>query len=207
MRRLALLPFLLVFASAHSCNEYSVEHCVQGQGIVLEDVGEPRLGADRGPVEVVVFSDFQCPGTWGLWYDLVVLRDSLEEEGRGDELTVRFRHFPLTVIHDRAMAAAIASQAALMQGEDAFWSIFPRLLADDAGLTDEHILYYAEVEGLDMEAFEEDLSSPEAEARVLEDLELARELGLPGTPGVLICGVPVDGYPDMVIDNLEHILR
>lgn len=184
-----------------------MEHCVRGQGIVLEDVGEPRAGADLAPVEVVVFSDFECPGTWLMWAKLIDLLDDLEEAGREEELTVRFRHFPLFEIHSRAWAAAVASEAALAQGEDAFWAMFPHLLAGGDDLSEEHILYYAEMEGLDMDRFAGDLAGAEAQERVARDRALAENLGFRGTPGVLICGVPVDGYHDEVAANLRYILE
>ena len=36
-------------------------------------------------------------------------------------------------------------------------------------------------------------------------VELAAEIGFPGAPGVLLCGIEVDADPDAVVDNLKYL--
>jgi len=191
---------------AAACNDYPVEHCVAGQGIDLADGDAPRLGEADAPVELVVFGDFQCPGTAQLWFHLAPFLERLEEDGRADRLQVRFHHFPLTAIHERAWAAALAGAAAHRQGDAAFWRIFPMLLKPATELTDADIAAYAYAAGLDAAEFSTDLASDAVAATVDRDLALADELGLPGTPSVLLCGVQVSADPDDLIDNLEYLI-
>jgi len=65
MRRLIrpslMLPTALLVGIA--CNEHPVEHCVAGQGIVVDAEPVPRMGPAHAPVELVMFGDFQCPAT------------------------------------------------------------------------------------------------------------------------------------------------
>jgi protein-disulfide isomerase len=205
LRRLSASAALLALAIC-ACNEYPVEHCVAGQGISLDDGDAPRLGPDTAKVDLVIFGDFQCPGTAQLWFGLTPYLEKLAADGRGDELAVRFHHFPLTAIHERAYAAAIAAAAAHRQGDDAFWTIFPMLLKPATELTDLYIALYGQTAGLDMERFAADLESEEVAAVVAQDTALAHSLELPGTPSVLLCGVPVSPDPDDLIDNLDYLI-
>ncbi|MCK9459776.1 MAG: DsbA family protein [Proteobacteria bacterium] len=189
-----------------ACDDFPVEHCVAGQGIALDDDDAPRLGPGDAPVELAIFGDFQCPGTAQLWFGLGPFLDRLAADGRSDSLAVRFHHFPLTSIHERAYAAAVGAAAAHRQGDEAFWRLFPLLLKPAAELTDGHIASYAAAAGLDTEAFAADLGSDEVAAEVERDAALAGALELAGTPSVLLCGVPVSPYPDDVVDNLSYLI-
>jgi protein-disulfide isomerase len=205
VRRLSASAALLALAIC-ACNEYPVEHCVAGQGISLDDADTPRLGPDAAKVDLVIFGDFQCPGTAQLWFGLTPYLERLAADGRDDALAVRFRHFPLTSIHERAYAASIAAAAAHRQGDGAFWAIFPLLLKPASELSDLHIASYAETAGLDMARFAADLESEAAAAVVDRDAALARSLELPGTPSVLLCGIPVSPEPGDLIDNLDYLI-
>lgn len=211
LRRLTLsgaaAGLIAALTLAPACNEHPVEHCVAGQGLALADVGAPRSGATHAPVELVLFGDFQCPYTAQMAYVLFDYADQLADEGLGDELQIEYRHFALHEIHNRARPAAIAAAAAHRQGAEAFWRMFWYLFATGSELTDAHILYYAELAGLDLEQFAADLAAPEVAALVDRDRALALELGLPGTPSVILCGVPVGSDPDQIIDNLDLLIR
>jgi protein-disulfide isomerase len=197
---------LLNIAPLAACNEHPVEHCVAGQGLALPDQGAARSGVTHAPVELVLFGDFQCPFTEVIALELFAYAAQLEERGRGEQLQIVFRHFPLHEIHDRARPAAIAAAAAHRQGDEAFWEMFWQLFAPGVALTDEYLVYYADNAGLDLEQFESDLADPEVAAVVDRDRALALELGLPGTPSIILCGVPVAPDPDQLIENLEFLI-
>ncbi len=207
LRGLIFLPTLLAVCSTVGClNEYAVEQCIPGHGIVIDNKDAPRIGPTFAPVNLTVFGDFQCPGTHSLWYSLSAFLAKLEEDGKSHELRIDFRHFPLTSIHNHAGNAALAAAAAHRQGNYNFWVLFPKLLKPGAELSPEHILMYAQSAGLDMEQFTADLDSPEVLEVVNADLDLALELDLPGTPSVILCGVHMSATPDDVVENLEHLL-
>jgi protein-disulfide isomerase len=69
-----------------------------------------RMGPERAPVSIVVFSDFQCP------YCAVLMARLREVRGAyPGEVSVVYRHFPLPT-HPHAVAAARASECASAQG-------------------------------------------------------------------------------------------
>ncbi|MDD5306659.1 MAG: thioredoxin domain-containing protein [Deltaproteobacteria bacterium] len=202
MRRLTVLALAVAPCLATACNEYPVERCAAGEGIVFDDEGAPFLGAERGPVELTVFGDFQCPFTRDLMLALGALLDRLAAEGKSGKVRVTWRHFPLS-IHNRARAAAIAAAAAARQGNDAFERLFWHLLKPGAELTDEKIRGYAQLAGLDLQRFDADLTDDATAAVVDRDVALGRKLDLEGTPGAILCGVPVEGDASDVAGNVE----
>jgi protein-disulfide isomerase len=208
MRRLASLgPTLSLIAILTSCNEHPVEHCVAGQGIVIEAAPVPRLGPAHAPVGVVMFGDFQCPAT----HYLATILDSyileLEQDGLSDRIQLRYHHLPIEALHDRARAAATAAAAAHRQGDDAFWSLYFFLFKKSSALTDEDILHYADQAGLDLERFAADLADPEVAAVVDRDLALAADLGLTYTPSIILCGVQIEPVAEDLTANLDHLIR
>jgi protein-disulfide isomerase len=206
VRRLTAAVGIALTAGAWACDEYAVESCPAGQGVTIADPNAPRLGPEGARVELELFGDFQCPGTRDLWFHLAVFLDQLEADGKADAFQIRFHNFPLTAIHERAYAAALAAEAAHAQGNDAFWAIFPLLLKTAVELTDEDIAGYASTAGLDTARFAEDLDSPDVAAAVACDSQLAASLDLPGTPSALLCGIEVSGDPDTLVPNLKHLL-
>ena len=200
--RLALFAFLIT----SSCDQgYAVEKCEPGQGIQLDNSSVPLLGPVEAPVDLTIFGDFQCPNTKSLWLELSAFIETLEQDGKLQELKIHFRHFPLD-FHNRAYAASVAAAAAHEQGDDAFWALFPHLLTTGAMLTDEDILSYAQLSGLDMVQFEQDLQNEAVEMVVQRDIELAMEMKLQGTPSTILCGVRVSLLPSDLIKNLEHLI-
>ena len=69
-----------------------------------------RMGPQKAPVTIVVFSDFQCPYCALLMDRLGVLRAKYPRD-----VAVVYRHYPL-VEHRYSMAAARASECAASQG-------------------------------------------------------------------------------------------
>lgn len=207
MRRLTRPgPLLAICLLIACCNEHPVEHCVAGQGIVLDVDPVPSRGPAHAPVELVVFGDFQCPATQYLAVNLDAYVIGLEQDGRADRLQLRYHHLPIEALHDRARAAAIAAAAAHRQGDESFWSLFFHLFKPSYELTDEDILDYAELAGLDVDRFAADLADPEVEAVVERDLALAEELGLNYTPSIILCGVQVEPVLEDLIANLDLLV-
>jgi cyclophilin family peptidyl-prolyl cis-trans isomerase len=109
------------------------------------------------------------------------------------EVRVVYRHFPLNSIHDKAALAAQASEAAGEQGE--FWAMHDLLFEQQgewSSMTVEQFQDYlvdqAGELGLDAEQFSADLASDEIITRVQEAYDYGQDIGLPGTPLLLING-------------------
>lgn len=150
----------------------------------------PVLGDLDGSVVLLEFSDFQCPFCARAQQSVKQFLDEY-----GDRVALSFKHFPLTSIHDQAFPAARAAWAAQQQGQ--FWDYQEQLFARQDRLGDSLYESLAEELGLDLDRFNRDRASDEAEAAVQQDFDLAVSLGLEGTPTFLMDGDPLDGPPSV----------
>lgn len=169
----------------------------------------------RGPktasVTIIEYSDFQCPYCARL--ALVLMR--LEKEFPED-LRVVFRHFPLIgtperPFHDKAALSAQAAEAAGQQGH--FWEMHDALMENQSywtGMTQEQftdwLIQQAGLIGLDSELFKKDLTSEPLVRKVQAAWDHGNEIGLPGTPFVLLNGAVYNsGLDDYTLSTVIRL--
>lgn len=157
--------------------------------------------ATKGPLDAAVimlkFSDFQCP------YCAIAAADmKIFTQNHTDDVLYVYKHFPLVDIHPEAMPAAKAAWAAGQQ--DQFWLYHDGLFAYQDKLGEDRYVDLAEQIGLDVEKFNRDRNSSEAQAAIDADLDLAQKLELQGTPTYLMnnlllpAGQPLEFYDEAV---------
>jgi protein-disulfide isomerase len=125
-------------------------------------------------------SDFQCPFCGRVTPTLKQI-----EEEYGDRVRIVFKHLPLGM-HPKAPAAHAAAEAAHRQGK--FWEMHDKIFANQANMSPEQYVIYAQEIGLDVERFERDVVSSEVKARVDADAKEAASLGVTGTPAFFVNG-------------------
>ena len=135
----------------------------------------PTKGAAEQNIVLIEFSDFQCPYC-------AQAHATIDEfmAKYGDIVTLTYKHLPLTSIHPEALPAAKAAQAAGEQGK--FWEYHSALFERQAELGEELYVTIAEELGLDREKFDRDRQSSAVETAISQDLKLAEDLDLKGTP-------------------------
>ena len=178
----ALLVAVLLVAGAYGGG--SPTGSPGSSGSSLAPAGSPHLG--NGPVEVVEFADFQCPGC-------AAVAPILTGIASADEITLVSRYFPLESIHANANASARAAAAADQQGS--FWQMSAALYArqdawKDLSATDADAFFTALAGdlGLDVAAWQAAYASDEVAAVVDADRDAATGMGLNGTPTIYING-------------------
>ncbi len=153
--------------------------------VKIDIAGSPVTGNPNASITVVEFSDFQCPfckrGNQ-------VMKDLLKEYP--DDVKVVFKHLPLP-FHQQAKPAAVASLAAHEQGK--FWEFHDELFENQESLTEEKFIEIATKLEMDVDKFKEDLKSEKFEKKVADDMAVATQLGVRGTPGFFVNGVQVRG--------------
>ncbi len=160
---------------------------------VVESMDRKALIAEsstKGPLDAEVvllkFSDFECP------YCAVAAGEMKEfTKAHEDDVLYVYKQFPLVSIHDEAMPAAKAAWAAGQQ--DQFWIYHDGLFAFQDKLGEDYYVELAEQIGLDVDAFERDRNSPEAQAAIDKDIKLAESLGLRGTPSFVMNDLLIPG--------------
>ncbi|WP_437576112.1 DsbA family protein [Sorangium sp. So ce887] len=144
----------------------------------------PSRGPERAPVQIVVWSDFECPSCGRA----VPLLDEVFERHAPN---VRLVHkvYPLRS-HAHAEPAARAAIAAHAQGR--YWQMERLLFENQQRLEEKDLLGYAQKVGLDMARFRADMAG-EAAARVIaRDKAEADRAGLSGTPFIVVNGREFD---------------
>jgi protein-disulfide isomerase len=151
----------------------------------------PKRG--NGKVVLVEFSDFQCPYC-------AKARNSVEQfiSKRSADVTLVYKHLPLTQIHNEAMPAAQAAWAAQQQNK--FWEFHDALFSNQDKLGTAFYQATAKQLGLDVAKFDRDRNSPAAKNAIDADVKLAQSLELNGTPTFIMNGqlfsgaVPVEEF-------------
>ncbi len=147
-------------------------------------------GDQNAPIELVIFSSFQCPGCKAINPGL----KSLEKQ-YGEKLSIRFVHYPLSNncndtlqsnSQSRSCDAALASIAAGFQSK--FWEYHDLIFNSDQRLDEEQLIEFAKQIGLDMEQWESDRYSEHAHKALAEDVNLGNKVQIKGTPTLYING-------------------
>ena len=149
----------------------------------INTVGSPFKGRQDAPVEVVVFSDFQCP-------HCARMADLLEElyTMNKDHVKIVYKNYPLTSIHKHAVTAARAALAA-MESEK-FWEFHDRLYEQFDTMTQQSILEIAADLGFDKDDFQEKMTDPRITLMIQKDIQDAQKAEVSGIPTVFINGKP-----------------
>jgi protein-disulfide isomerase len=117
------------------------------------------------------------------------------------EVKFVYKEFPLTSIHQNALNAARAAVAAQNQGK--FWEMHDKLFAHQRALSPDNLKQYAQEIGLDVAKFEKDMASPEVQKQIDDDVKLAQEVQVRGTPTLFLNGKRVmnrsfEGIKEMI---------
>ena len=142
------------------------------------------------------FGDFQCPHCAKFALDILpALEHDLIETGT---IQFEYRHYPF--LGPESFSAAEASECARDQGEfNEYHLELYRLTFRGKSHTPELLRETALEMDLDPTAFDQCLRSGVKRARVLEDREYGRTLGVRGTPTLFIDGRTIrwNSYPDL----------
>lgn len=135
----------------------------------------PTTGVAENNIVLLEFSDFQCPFCAQANQSVKQFMDK-----HSDQVTLVYKHLPLSQIHPEAIPAAKAAWAAFQQGK--FWEYEDALFEQQDNLDEDLYVAIAQNLNLDLEQFNRDRISVGAEAAIRDDLKLAQSLALKGTP-------------------------
>ncbi len=162
-------------------------------------------GPANAPVHLEEFGDFECPPC-GLFHPVL---KQMETEF-GDKVRVTFREFPLVAIHQHAMAAASAAEAAGLQGK--FWEMHDLIYDrqnDWKTQFDVRPIFegYAREIKIDVERYKRDLNSDLVQQRIFNDGRRGHSLGVKGTPTVFMNGREVPFESLMPAEKLRAVIQ
>jgi protein-disulfide isomerase len=138
------------------------------------------LGNKDGDVTFVEFFDYNCG------YCKRAMADMLDLMKNDSKLKVVLKEFP--VLSEGSVEAARVAVAVRMQDPTGKKYLdFHQKLLGGRGVADKaRAMAAAKEAGLDMARIEKDMASPEVKATLAENMKLADEMGLTGTPSYVI---------------------
>jgi protein-disulfide isomerase len=145
----------------------------------VEAGNAPRLGSDKAAVQIIEYSDYQCPYCQKVNNDLMRLRQQF-----GDQVSLVYKDFPLPM-HPQAAKAAEGARCAGAQGK--FWE-FHDFLFDTKKLQVSEMKAEARALKLDGDRFDQCLDKGEQFDGLKKEAQEAQRLGLTGTPSFFING-------------------
>lgn len=159
-----------------------------------------QAGSPAAAVTLEEFADFQCGSCASVHPVMNEIKSAY-----GSKINFIFRNFPLTTIHDKSYDAAVAAEAAGMQGK--FWDmqniLFNNQRAWMASPNYKELWKgYAQNIGLDVSKWEDDIRGLGPRVRVDEDLKRGRAANIGGTPALFLNGAFIE-IGDMNVDALK----
>jgi protein-disulfide isomerase len=147
------------------------------------------FGSARARVTLVEYGDYECPYC-GATYPLVksIIRRL------GPDLLFVFRNFPLWEMHENALLAAEAAEAAAAQG--VFWEMHDQLFSNQSDLSSGALVRYAAAVVPDPMRWASDMQMGSLKARVQQDRASGDRSGVHGTPTFFVNGFRHDGGLD-----------
>mgnify|MGYP001945324106 CR=1 FL=1 len=155
------------------------------------------IGPADAPIQIVAFSDFQCPACRSFATSIAALRHSYS-----DRIRYIFRHFPLAN-HPHALAAAHAAECAADQG--VFERFHDTLFSMQDVIGQVQWVYFAELAAVpDLDGFNACMIAAHSE-NVERDRNVGIALNLQGTPTVFLNGKRIEGA--LPYTQLELLVR
>jgi len=148
------------------------------------------FGSGSTGVVLKEYGDFQCPGC-GAFFPIV---KEVKEKYK-DKITFQYVHFPLSQIHQNALSAHRAAEAAGNQGK--FWEMHDLLYNNQntwksSTLVSRDFESYAQQLGLDMTKYKTDYASAQTNNIIQADIKTGQDLKVTGTPTFFIDGKQVE---------------
>ena len=131
---------------------------------------DPVVGPVNAAVEIIEFSDFQCPFCQRLTGTLEQLKSAY-----GSDIRLVFKDYPLPN-HAQAFKAAEAGNCANLQGK--FWELHDRMFSRQSELGVDDLKRHAGELGMDQAAFDACLDSGRFAAQVNADLTAGQQHGV-----------------------------
>lgn len=166
----------------------------------------PSRGGQNPPIQIVEFSDLQCP-------HCKAAQPIVEKLGVDfPQVRFTFQQYPLPAsLHPWALKAAQYADCAGQMNKDAFWKYVDAIFENQGGIAlataDDKLKELATANGLDAQKISACAASPETDARIKKSQALGTVLEVNETPTVFINGRRVPGIANIPYDNLKQLVQ
>jgi protein-disulfide isomerase len=172
----------------------------------LQAADGPTLGAQKPVIQMIEFSDLQCPHCKSAAPILEKLVADFPQ------VQLRFQQFPLPAsLHPWAMKAAQYADCAAREKKEAFWKFIDTVFENQGSIAavtaDDKLKELATAAGLDATKVSTCATTQETADRVNKSLLLGQSLDVNQTPTTFINGRRVLGIADIPYDNLKRLVQ
>jgi protein-disulfide isomerase len=166
----------------------------------------PSRGGQNPPIDIIEFSDLECPHCKVAQPVLAKLFADFPQ------VRFIFQQFPLPAsMHPWALKAAQYADCAGQMNKDAFWKYVDAIFENQGGIAlataDDKLKELATGVGLDAQKISTCAVSPETDARIKKSQALGATLDVNETPTVFINGRRVSGIANIPYDNLKQLVQ
>lgn len=176
--------------------------CVDTTGLSAASSKTPHPSTDANAIVALVeYGDLQCPACKAAFTQLV--EPMIAKYGK--KIRVEFAQFPLTSIHQYAMAAAEASECAADQGK--FWEFVHLAYTEQEKLSSDQLDVWGEQLKLNADLYSRCRASHIKRDTIMADYEAGKTLGVAGTPSFFVNGVKVESSTDALIKAIDTSLE
>ena len=171
---------------------------------LAEEAKGPGKGAPDAPVEIVEFSDFQCPHCKRAWPKI----EQLMSQSPNARLV--FENFPLSNIHKWADRAAGYADCIARKSPDQFWKFAQEVFDQQEQINEQNTVdklnAIATDSGADAAATATCADSTETKVRVNQQYQLGVSLGVTGTPTLFLNGRKIANVNDTPIEIMKEMV-
>lgn len=209
---IGILAGLVYLSQRESVDVSTIDHTkIQTETNQQNSIKDHVFGNPEADVVLIEYGDFQCPGCATFHNNF----EPLMEEYK-DSVAFVYRNFPLTSIHPNARAAAATVEAAGLQGK--YWDMWNLVFSQQnewSGLNgsqrDSQFREYAADLKLNLEKFNEDISSTKISQKLNYDQALGKANDVTGTPSLHLNGevVATEAYnsADAIRSTLDKAIK
>jgi len=166
------------------------------QGELLRDPSSPVGGNPDGDVTIVEFFDYHCPYCKQVEPALETL---MKEDPK---IRVVYKEFP--ILGADSVTASQAALAALKQGPQKYTRFHAAMMSVKGSIGESVVMQVAKDAGLDLARLKTDMKTPEIEAAIKRNYDLADALKIRGTPAFIVGDALAPGAVDL--DSLRKMV-
>jgi len=162
---------------------------------LLEDVNNPGVFSKHADITIYEFFDYNCG------YCKSVVRTIMDVLSKDKKINFVFVEFPIL-----SKQSYFAAKAALASKNQNLYNKFHiSLMKINGRVNEEKVFSTAKKIGLDIDQLKKDINSPEIEQQLVKNREIAKLLGLNGTPAFIIGNIIYPGA--LNLNNLTKIIK
>lgn len=169
------------------------------------EVGDaPMLGKKDAKVQIVAFSDFQCPYCSRGAETMHAIAKKY-----GSKVGISFKHYPLPFHERAAPASEMAMCVKKVANDDKFWKFHDIAFKNQDKLDNDNLVKFAKEAGANEAKAKECYDKGEFKDFVQKDMAYGNKIGVRSTPtffinGQMVAGaLPIEQFSEMIDDELD----